>query len=91
MRSVTYSPDGRHFISASYGNTIRIWDAKAGAAVGRPLEGDTASMVSVADAQHIASGSDPNTIRVSSPSPHELSTSRNPVHAHFCSSLDSQG
>ena len=83
MRSVAYSPDGRHFISACYGNTVRIWDAETGVAVGRPLEGDTASMVSVADAQHIVSGSDLNTIRVWSPSSHELSTSRSPVHAHF--------
>jgi WD40 repeat protein len=39
VKSVAYSPDGRHIISGSDDMTIRIWDAETGAPVGRPLEG----------------------------------------------------
>jgi WD40 repeat protein len=41
VRSVAYSPDGRHIISGSDDHTIRIWDAETGAAVGDPLKGHT--------------------------------------------------
>jgi WD40 repeat protein len=47
--------------------TIRIWDAETGAAVGKPLEGHTDCVWSVAyspDGQHIISGSDDKTIRI---------------------------
>ena len=46
---------------------IRIWDAETGIAVGRPLEGHTESVLSVAyspDGRHIISGSVNNTIRI---------------------------
>src|SRR5258706_8784637 len=64
--SVAYSPDGRHIISGSHDHTIRIWDAKTGAAVGDPLKGHTTFVTSVAyspDGRHIISGSDDHTIR----------------------------
>ena len=67
MSSVAYSPDGRHIISGSHDFTIRIWDAKTGAAVGGPLEGHTGSVSSVAcspDGRHIISGSDDDSIRI---------------------------
>jgi len=54
-------------VSGSYDNTVRLWDAKTGAAVGEPLSGHTSWVNSVAfspDGQHIMSGSDDNTIRV---------------------------
>jgi WD40 repeat protein len=57
---VTSSPDPRH-------RTIRMWDAETGAAVGKPLEGHTDSVRSVAyspDGRHIISGSDDHTIRM---------------------------
>jgi WD40 repeat protein len=47
--------------------TIRIWDARTGAAIGQPLKGHTGSVRSVAcspDGQHIISGSNDRTIRI---------------------------
>jgi len=67
VRSVAYSPDGRHIISGSFDRTIRIWDADTGAAVSRPLEGHTDSVWSVAsspDGRQIISGSSDRTIRI---------------------------
>src|SRR5258706_341485 len=67
VMSVAYSPDGRHIISGSYDHTIRIWDAKTGAAVGEPLEGHISRVTSVAyspDGRHIISGSYDHTIRI---------------------------
>src|SRR5258708_19521024 len=63
--SVAYSPDGRHIITGSGDNTIRMWDAETGSAVGKPLEGHTRTVMSVAyspDGRHIISGSEDNTI-----------------------------
>ena len=65
--SVAYSPDGRRIISGSWDDTIRIWDAETGAAVGNPLKGHTSCVTSVAyspDARHIISGSYVRTIRI---------------------------
>jgi WD40 repeat protein len=48
-------------------NTIRIWDAETGAAVGEPLEGHNGAVRSVAcspDGRRIISGSSDNTIRI---------------------------
>jgi WD40 repeat protein len=67
VRSVAYSPDGRHIISGSDDNTIRIWDAETSAAVGKPLSGHTSNVTSVAyspDGRYIISGSDDKTIRI---------------------------
>jgi WD40 repeat protein len=47
--------------------TIRVWDAKTGAAVGQPLEGHTSAIASVAyspNGQHIISGSWDMTIQI---------------------------
>ena len=67
VKSVAYSPDGRHIISGSADRTIRIWDAETCAVVGKPLEGHTDRVLSVAyspDGRYIISGSDDRTIRV---------------------------
>ena len=67
MYSVAYSPDGRHVISGSADETIRIWDAETGAEVGKPLNGHTAQVMSVAyspNGRHIISGSADRTIRI---------------------------
>ena len=67
MTSVAYSPDGRYIISGSKDSTIRIWDAKTGAAVGEPLKGHTYGVHSVAyspDGRYIISGSHDSTIRI---------------------------
>ena len=66
MRSVTYSPDGRHIVSGSDDCTVRIWDVETGTVVGDPLEGHTGGVNSVAfspDGGRIISGSDDKSIR----------------------------
>ena len=96
MISVAYSPDGSYIISGSNDRTIRIWDAKTGASVGKPLEGHTDSVRSVAyssNGQRIVSGSSDGTIRVweSSPyAPTQLS-SCNPIHRALCAMPDVNG
>ena len=30
VRSVAYSPDGKHIVSGSYDNTVKVWDAQTG-------------------------------------------------------------
>jgi WD40 repeat protein len=67
VNSVAYSPDGRNVVSGSWDKTIRIWDAKTGAAVGQPLEGHTRGVSSVAyspDGHNVVSGSQDTTIRI---------------------------
>jgi WD40 repeat protein len=83
--SVAYSPDGQHIISGSSDKTIRIWDAKTGAAVGQPLEGHMDSVQSIAfspDGQRIVSRSDDFTNHMWDSFPHasiQLPSS-NPMH-----------
>ena len=36
--TVAFSPDGRHIVSGSYDETIRLWDAQTGGQVGNPLD-----------------------------------------------------
>ena len=67
VRSVAFSPDGRHIVSGSDDKIIRVWDAQTGGQVGNPLQGHTDSVLSVAfspDGRHTVSGSDDKTIRV---------------------------
>ena len=67
VRSVAFSPDGRHIVSGSDDKTIQVWDAQTGAPVGKPLQGHTSTVMSVAfspDGEHIVSGSIDKTIRV---------------------------
>lgn len=45
---VAFSPDGRHIVSGSRDNTIRLWDAQTGVQAGSPLQGHTDSVNSVA-------------------------------------------
>jgi len=94
--SVAYSPDGRHIISGSDDNTIRIWDAKTGAAVGKPLEGHSRAVCSVAyspDGQRIAPGSDGHTTHVwdASQSVSIPYPSSNPLLPHFYALPDEDG
>jgi WD40 repeat protein len=65
--SVAYSPDGRHITSGSWDNTIRIWNAETGSAIGKPLKGHNdcvQSAVYSSDGRYIISGSDDMTIRI---------------------------
>lgn len=65
--SVSFSPDGRQIVSASYDGTIRIWDVKTGKQIGEPFIGHKGGVNSTAfspDGKRIVSGSDDNTIRI---------------------------
>ena len=62
-----YSPDGCYIITGPNDKTIRIWDSETGAVVGKPLEGHTGRVNSVAyspNGRHIISGSNDCTIRI---------------------------
>ena len=65
--SVAFSPDGKRIVSGSTDNTLRVWDAEKGSALGEPLRGHTGLVVSVAfspDGKRIVSGGIDNTLRV---------------------------
>ena len=67
VRSVAFSPDGRHIASGSDDKIVRVWDAQTGHSVMYPLEGHDHFVRSVAfspDGRHIISGSDDKTVRV---------------------------
>ncbi|KZP10859.1 WD40 repeat-like protein [Athelia psychrophila] len=67
VRAVAYSPDGKHIVSGSADDTIRIWDAETGEAVGEQLRGHSSSIMAIAyspDGRHIVSGSWDGTIRI---------------------------
>jgi small GTP-binding protein len=63
---VAFSPDGKHALSGSVDNTVRLWEVGTGRAV-RVLEGHSASVYSVAfspDGKHALSGSFDQTVRL---------------------------
>ena len=67
VTSVAFSPDGKHIVSGSRDNTVRVWDAQTGQSVMDPLKGHNNFVTSVAfspDSRHIVSGSLDNTFRV---------------------------
>ena len=67
VKSVAFSPDGRHIVSGSHDKTVRVWDAQTGQIAMDPLEGHNHLVTSVAfsaDGRHIVSGSHDKTARV---------------------------
>ncbi|KAM0412759.1 hypothetical protein ACHAPD_007805 [Fusarium lateritium] len=66
ISSVVFSYDSKKIASASYDETVRIWDAETGECE-RVLEGhsdDIGSVVFSHDSKKVASGSDDETIRI---------------------------
>jgi WD40 repeat protein len=58
VRSVAFSPDGKHIVSGSGDNSVRVWDASTGDKL-KELKGHTNQVTSVAfspDGKHIVSG-----------------------------------
>ena len=67
VRSVSFSPDGKTIVSASFDHTVRIWDTKSGWQVGAPLRGHTDFVHSASfspDGKYIVSASSDETIRI---------------------------
>ncbi|CAG7852581.1 Ribosome assembly protein 4 {ECO:0000303/PubMed:16221974} AltName: Full=Notchless protein homolog 1 {ECO:0000250/UniProtKB:Q9VPR4}; AltName: Full=Ribosome biogenesis factor RSA4 {ECO:0000303/PubMed:19737519} [Serendipita indica DSM 11827] len=67
VSAVGFSPDGSQIVSGSSDNTIRLWDAATGQAVGEPLRGHEHWVNAVGfspDGSQIVSGSSDNTIRL---------------------------
>ncbi|CCA76919.1 related to WD40-repeat protein (notchless protein) [Serendipita indica DSM 11827] len=65
--AVQFSPDGSKIVSCSGDNTIRLWDAESGQALGEPLRGHTSEVFCVnfsPDGHRIVSGSMDKMIRL---------------------------
>ena len=66
VEAVAWSPDGRHIVSGSLDDTLKIWEAATGSEV-RPLTGHGDSVEAVAwspDGRHIVSGSLDRTLKI---------------------------
>jgi WD40 repeat protein len=66
VNGAVYSPDGKRILSWSKDNTLRLWDAATGAAVGEPLRHEEAVLGAVysPDGKRILSWSDDKTLRL---------------------------
>ena len=65
--AVAVTLDGKHIVSGSKDNTIRIWDLETGKPIGKPIKGHKGHVLTIAmtpDGKRFISGSADNTIRV---------------------------
>jgi WD40 repeat protein len=65
--SVVFSADGKRLASASWDNTVRLWNAENGQPLGAPLKGHEAPVLNVAfssDGKRLASASMDNTVNI---------------------------
>ena len=64
--SAAFDPTGERIVTASYDNTARIWDAKTGAPIGKPLqhEGQVNSAAFDPTGERIVTASEDKTARV---------------------------
>ncbi|KAG8963009.1 hypothetical protein FRC05_004960, partial [Tulasnella sp. 425] len=67
ITSVVFSPDRKVLASASWNDTVQLWDGRTGARLGNPLTRHTDSITSVVfspDSEVLASASSDNTVRL---------------------------
>jgi WD40 repeat protein len=67
VQSAVFSPDGSRIVTASRDTTARIWDAKSGMPIGKPLAAHAGAINSVAfrsDGKRLLTASDDQTIRL---------------------------
>jgi WD40 repeat protein len=66
ISSVKFSPDGKHALTGSWDNTLRLWQANTGTSI-RVFEGHTKAVTAVAfspSGRYALSGSKDNTVRL---------------------------
>lgn len=91
--AIIFTPDGKQIITASFDNTLRLWDAATAKSL-RTLEGHTRIVLSLAlskDGSTIASGSDDNTIKLWEVTPKTPPDKKKPNPNAYFASMSGHG